>query len=102
MHSNGGNMNFKSGRIKDFYLLATDVENIFINEYMPAAPGDYVKVYLYALLYAKQGLEMTHENLARELGMSAETVDEAWTYWAKMGTVKIVNRRPKTALAFYL
>lgn len=101
MHSNGGNMNFKSGRIKDFYLLATDVENIFINEYMPAAPGDYVKVYLYALLYAKQGLEMTHENLARELGMSAETVDEAWTYWAKMGTVKIVNRRPKTAMFGY-
>ena len=47
-------MNFKTERIKDFYLLATEVENIFINEYLPQAPGDYVKVYLYALLYAKQ------------------------------------------------
>ncbi len=101
MHDNGGNMNFKCGRIKDFYLLTTDVENIFINEYMPAAPGDYVKVYFYALLYAKQGLEMTHENLARELGMSSETVDEAWNYWAKMGAVKIVNRRSEAAMLGY-
>lgn len=101
MQSNGGTMNFKSGRIKDFYLLTTDVENIFINEYMPAAPGDYVKVYLYALLYAKQDLEMTHEKLARELEISLETVDEAWNYWAKMGAVKIVNRKPRASMLGY-
>ncbi len=27
------------------------VENIFINEYMTMAPGEYVKVYLFALMY---------------------------------------------------
>ena len=27
----------------------TPVENLFIQEYLPAARGDYVKVYLYAL-----------------------------------------------------
>ena len=43
-------MSFTREKIRDFYLLATDVENIFINEYMPAAPGDFVKVYLYGLL----------------------------------------------------
>ena len=101
MHSNGGKMNFKSGRIKDFYLLTTDVENIFINEYMPAAPGDYVKVYLYALLYAKQGIAMTHQNLVRELGISPETLDEAWNYWAKMGAVKVVNRKPNGSMLGY-
>ena len=42
-------MSFNREKIKDFYLLTTDVENIFINEYMTAAPGDYVKVYLYGL-----------------------------------------------------
>ena len=38
-------MNFVREKIKDFYLLDSRIENIFINEYLPAAPGDYVKVY---------------------------------------------------------
>ena len=62
-------MNFKTERIKDFYLLATEVENIFINEYLPQAPGDYVKVYLYALLYAKQ----------RDGNNPSRTCGAAWT-----------------------
>ena len=28
-------MGFIKGKVKDFYLLTTDVENIFINEYLP-------------------------------------------------------------------
>ena len=81
-------MNFKTERIKDFYLLATEVENIFINEYLPQAPGDYVKVYLYALLYAKQQTEITHHGLAVQLGLKDSDVDLAWQYWERMGVVK--------------
>ncbi|MBR3705927.1 MAG: DnaD domain protein [Firmicutes bacterium] len=81
-------MNFNKGKVRDIYLLTTDVENMFINEYMPGAPGDYVKVYLYGLLYAQHEGEMTHEALARHLRLSAETVEEAWNYWAQMGVVK--------------
>lgn len=81
-------MNFKTERIKDFYLLATEVENIFINEYLPQAPGDYVKVYLYALLYAKQQTEITHRGLAAQLGLKDSDVDLAWQYWERMGVVK--------------
>lgn len=81
-------MSIRSGRIKDFYLLATEVENIFINEYMPQAPGDYVKVYLYALLYAKQEIDITHRSLATQLGLTEEDVDLAWKYWENMGVVK--------------
>ena len=85
-------MNFAKGKIKEFYLQTTDVENIFINEYMPAAPGDYVKVYLYGLMYAQQQMEMTHESLAKQLRISEEEVDRAWTYWADMKAVlKIPN-----------
>ena len=46
-------MKFKRKESKDYFLLVTSVENIFINEYMTAAPGDYVKVYLFALMYAE-------------------------------------------------
>lgn len=81
-------MNFIKGKIREFYLLTSEIENIFLNEYMPAAPGDYVKVYLFGLMYAQQSEEMTHQALARQLRLSEDDVDKAWTYWSDMGVVK--------------
>ena len=62
-------MSFKREKIRDIYLLTTEVENIFINEYMPQAPGDYVKVYLYGLLYSGNGEAMTEKQMSRQLGL---------------------------------
>lgn len=81
-------MNYIKGKIKDFYLLTSEIENIFLNEYMPGAQGDHVKVYLFGFMYAQQREEMSHETLARQLCLSLDQVDQAWTYWADMGVVK--------------
>ncbi len=81
-------MNFVREKIKDFYLLDSRIENIFINEYMPAAPGDYVKVFIYAGMYAEHGLAMNNETIARQLGLEERQVQEAWSYWEKMGAVR--------------
>lgn len=81
-------MNFIKEKIKDFYLLDSKVENIFINEYMPAAPGDFVKVFLYAGMYAEYGLEMSGEKMAKQLGLTEKQVQQAWEYWEKMGAIK--------------
>lgn len=81
-------MNFNRGKIRDFYLLTTDVENMFINEYLPTAPGEYVKIYLYGLLYAQLGTEMTHGAMACQLGLSEKTLSDAWSYWEQMGVIK--------------
>ncbi len=81
-------MNFIKEKIKDFFLLDTKVENIFINEYMPSAPGDFVRVYLYASMYAEHGLEITGKAIARQLGLSEEKVMEAWEYWEERGVIK--------------
>lgn len=81
-------MNFTKEKIKDFYLLTSDIENIFLNEYMPGAPGDYVKVYLFGYMYGQQGEEMSHETLARQLRLSEEQVNQAWMYWAEMGVIR--------------
>jgi len=81
-------MNFIQGRVKEFYLLTSEIENIFISEYMPGAPAEYVKVYLYACMYAQQREEMTHQSLARQLRISEEEVDRAWTYWEQLRAVK--------------
>ena len=81
-------MKFKRKESKDYFLLDTCVENIFINDYMTAAPGDYVKVYLFALMYAEVGENITEESMAKLLGMQPADIRKAWTYWADMGVVR--------------
>ena len=46
-------MNFQKQNITNYNLYDTPVDNMFIGEYMATAPGDYVKVYLLALMYAE-------------------------------------------------
>ena len=81
-------MNFVKEKSKDFYLLDSKIENIFINEYMPAARGDYVKVFIYGCMYAEHGLPMDNLTMAKQLGLSEKDVQDAWSYWEKMGAIK--------------
>ena len=81
-------MGFFKENTKDYFLLDTAVENMFINEYMKSAPGEYVKVYLFALMYAGLGASLTHGDVARHLNMDVEDVLKAWTYWEKQGVVR--------------
>lgn len=87
-------MNFRREQINDYYLRDTLVENIFINEYMAGAPGDYVKVYLFALMYAGHDLFMNNEAIAKQLNMAIEDVMKAWTYWEDMGVIKKHYEKP--------
>ena len=80
-------MNFTKEKVKDFYLLSTDVENIFLSEYMPTAPGDHVKVFLYGLLYSQNNVEINSRQFASQLQMSEKQVEDAWSYWEQLGIV---------------
>lgn len=62
----------------------TPVENLFIQEYLPAARGDYVKVYLYALYTsAHPKKELSAAEIAQELGMPQSDVEGALRYWER-------------------
>ena len=87
-------MGFRKEKIKDYFLLDTGVENIFINEYMATAPGDFVKVYLFALMYSDLDAELTNEEIARHLSMEQEDVLKAWTYWEKLGVIRKHRQDP--------
>ena len=65
-------MNFIRKRTKDFYLLDSQIENIFINEYLPAAPGDFVKVYIYGYMYAESGMEMSNALMANHISLKEQ------------------------------
>lgn len=81
-------MGFYREKIQDYFLLDTPVENMFINEYMKSAPGDYVKVYLFALMYSGLGTDLTNADVAKHLGMEPEDVLKAWSYWEKQGVIR--------------
>ena len=84
-------MGFKKEKTKEYYLLDTPVENLFINEYMTGAPGDYVKVYLLALMNAELGVSLSNEDIAKQLAMNIEDVLKAWTYWENLGVIRKTN-----------
>jgi len=81
-------MGFYRENVKDYFLLDTPVENLFINEYMKAAPGDYVKVYLFALMYSGLDAKLTNADVAKALGLDPEDVLKAWTYWEKQNLIR--------------
>ena len=77
---------------KDIFLHTTKVENLFINEFLPDAPGDYVKVYLFGLMYAQYEQAIDSSILSMILGLSEEEIDEAWIYWESRGLVKFKKK----------
>ncbi len=73
---------------QNIFLYMTRVENLFISEFLPDAPGDYVKVFLLGLMYAQYDQVMTSHELAMRLGLREDEVEEAWIYWESAGTVR--------------
>ena len=74
----------------------TSVDNIFINNYLPYAKEECVKVYLYGLYKCQDASskDNTLENFANELKMSVEEVESCFYYWQEQGLVQILEVIP--------
>ncbi len=81
---------------KDFSTSSfTGVENAFINEYLPTASGDCVKVYLYGLFLCQNPqIEKSLSDIAEHLSLSKDRVLEAFTYWEDFGVVSVLSQDP--------
>lgn len=81
---------------RDYMLFdVTPVENLFLMEHMPHAPGDYVRVYLYGLMLCRYPMEdASAESVARALGIKPEEVTEAFRYWERAGLVLRLSDKP--------
>ena len=88
-------INFVKKKANELYLLDTSVENVFISEYMASSPAEYVKIYLFALMYANAGHYMDNETIAKQLGIAEEDVLKAWTYWETLGVIVKHFENPK-------
>jgi DnaD/phage-associated family protein len=67
----------------------TLIDNSFITEFMPSAPGDYVKAYIYLLYLCAADLELDLDEAARTLSLSEGAFLEALEYWEKRGLLLI-------------
>ena len=73
----------------------TPVENQFILEYLPAARGDYVKVYLYGLMRCYHPEEdMNLDRMCHELNMTEDEVRAAFGYWERRRLVRRISDNP--------
>ncbi len=72
---------------------STPVENLFMTEFLPSAPAEYVKVYLSALFQSSypEAAEPTMEQFASALGMDTKTVLAAMRYWEMLGIARPVD-----------
>ena len=76
---------------------STPVENMFLMEYMPAAPENCVRVYLYARMAALHP-ELCGDNaaMARVLRMDEDALLDAFAYWEQRGLARRLTDRPPT------
>lgn len=79
---------------RNILLYNTIVDNLFINDMLPLAPGEYVKIYIFGLMYAEQNEEISPAKMASILGVREDVIDKAWVYWEKQGVVKRSFRTP--------
>ncbi|MBQ7915809.1 MAG: DnaD domain protein [Firmicutes bacterium] len=79
----------------------TPVSDTFLLQYMPAANGAYVKVYLYFLHYSMHpGASITSRSAADTLFMIESDVLEALRYWQEKGLLRLVHRGDSVELLF--
>lgn len=70
----------------------TPISNIFIDNYMSKASGDYIKVYILGLRYCLAGeLGINTISISSMLNLSEDTILEAWNYWNNEGIIKITQ-----------
>ena len=72
---------------------STQVDNVFITQFLPGAPDVCVKVYLYGIYKCANpnAFNNTLENFASELGLSTQDVEDAFLYWQEVGLVDVIN-----------
>lgn len=66
----------------------------FIKNYMPSAPGDYIKVYLFGLLQSSFIAELSEQSICRSLNLTETQIREALEYWQHKGLLSVTGKSP--------
>ena len=70
----------------------TQVDNVFLSDYLSSASGDEIKVYLAGLMLASNGEEGDiFAKISAQTKLSDVRVGECFAYWEKQGLVELKN-----------
>ena len=74
----------------------TEVDNIFMDSFLPFADPVSVKVYLYGLYKCSSpsSFDNSLESFAKTLNMSEDEVVGAFEYWQEQGLVQVLKTSP--------
>lgn len=73
----------------------TNVENAFINQFLPVSDGNAVKVYLYGLFLCQNpAFDRSISDIAKSLNLEEKLVVECFEFWEEFGLVSILSRDP--------
>ena len=74
----------------------TEIENVFLKDFLPSAPPICVKVYLYGLYKCQtpEATDNTVEGFAKALDLSQEEVISAIAYWEEQNLVQSISNDP--------
>jgi DNA replication protein DnaD len=80
------------------YVISTQtaVDNLFINEFLPYAPENCVRVYIYGLYKCSNPntFDNTIESFASVLNLSTQDIEDIFLYWQEQGLVQILSTMP--------
>ena len=75
----------------------TELPDVFFTEYLSAASGNFIKVYLYMLFLSKYEKDIKLNDMSKKLALPLNVIQDAIKYWeetgiiTKKGTGYIVN-----------
>ena len=73
----------------------TNVENVFITEYLKIASGDAVKVYLYGLYLCRgEGKEISLKEFSDNVNLDEQRIKDIFSYWEEFGLVSVLSLDP--------
>jgi DNA replication protein DnaD len=74
----------------------TVIDNTFLNEFLPQATGDDVKVYLYGLNLCSNPNtdDNSLDTMSKILCLSEDDIIKSFSYWQEMGLVQMVSTNP--------
>lgn len=74
----------------------TVIDNAFLNEFLPQATGDDVKVYLYGLNLCANPCtdDNSLDTICKVLSLTEDQVQKAFDYWQSVGLVQVVSANP--------
>lgn len=74
----------------------TVIDNTFLNEFLPQATGDDVKVYLFGLSLCSNPntCDNSLDSMSKILCLSEDEILKSFSYWQEMGLVQVVSVNP--------